>query len=36
LPDRVIGYLQFVGLLMILGLMALAFYNDIARLFGGP
>ena len=32
LPDRLVGYFQLVGLVFILGLMALAFTNDITRL----
>jgi regulator of sigma E protease len=32
LPQRLVGYFQLVGLVMILGLMVLAFRNDIARL----
>ena len=34
LPDRIIGYLQMTGLLFILSLIVLAFYNDIVRLLG--
>ncbi len=34
LPDRVIGYLQLVGMVLILGLIVLAFWNDIGRLIG--
>ncbi len=33
LPDRVLVYVQVVGLLLILALMVLAFFNDIVRLF---
>jgi regulator of sigma E protease len=33
LPERVVGALQLVGLVLILGLMALVFTNDITRLF---
>ena len=33
LPDRVIGGLQLMGLVLILGLMFLAIRNDISRLF---
>jgi regulator of sigma E protease len=33
LPDRVIGYLQLLGLILILGLIALALTNDITNLF---
>jgi regulator of sigma E protease len=32
LPDRVVGYLQMLGLALILGLLFLAFHNDIVRL----
>jgi regulator of sigma E protease len=32
LPERVIGWLQMAGLVLILGLLVLAFRNDIARL----
>ena len=32
LPDRVVGYLQVAGLVLILGLIVLAFRNDITRL----
>ncbi len=32
LPDKVVGYFQMVGLLMILSLLVLAFRNDIVRL----
>jgi regulator of sigma E protease len=34
LPERVVGYLQLVGLALILGLLVLAFHNDIVRLLG--
>jgi regulator of sigma E protease len=34
LPERVVGYLQMVGLALILGLLVLAFHNDIVRIFG--
>jgi len=34
LPERVVGYLQMVGLALILGLLVLAFHNDIVRLLG--
>jgi len=33
LPERVIGYLQVAGLVLILCLVVLAFRNDITRLF---
>ncbi len=33
LPEKVIGVFQIVGLVMILGLMVLAFTNDITRMF---
>ena len=33
LPERVVGALQLVGLVLLLGLMALVFTNDITRLF---
>ncbi len=33
LPDRVLTYVQIVGLLLILALMVLAFFNDIVRIF---
>jgi len=33
LPDSVIGYMQLVGLVLILGLFGLAFTNDITNLF---
>jgi regulator of sigma E protease len=29
LPERVVGYLQLVGLVLILGLMVLALSNDV-------
>lgn len=32
LPERVVGYLQMAGLVLILGLLVLAFSNDIGRL----
>lgn len=32
LPERVVGWLQMAGLVLILGLLVLAFRNDIARL----
>jgi regulator of sigma E protease len=32
LPERVVGYLQLVGLVLILGLIVLAFKNDITRI----
>jgi regulator of sigma E protease len=32
LPERLVGYFQLAGLVMILGLMVLAFHNDIARI----
>lgn len=32
LPERVVGYLQLAGLVLILGLLVLAFKNDITRL----
>ena len=32
LPDKLVGYFQMVGLLMILSLLVLAFRNDIVRL----
>ncbi len=32
LPDRVVGYLQVAGLVLIFGLIVLAFRNDITRL----
>lgn len=35
LPDRVVGYLQLLGLFLILALIVLAFSNDIGRLLGG-
>jgi regulator of sigma E protease len=34
LPERVVGYLQLAGLVLILGLLVLAFHNDIVRVFG--
>ncbi|MDH3591203.1 MAG: RIP metalloprotease RseP [Planctomycetota bacterium] len=33
LPERIVGYYQMVGLALILGLMVLAFRNDIVNLF---
>ncbi len=33
LPEKVVGYYQMVGLALILGLMVLAFRNDITNLF---
>ena len=32
LPDKVVGYLQMFGLLLILSLLVLAFRNDIVML----